>query len=302
MNHDQAAPMLPEYLQGGLDPTQRDAVAAHLRDCAECAALARTHDLLSEALAESEGVAPTHPASEALVAYALAADRMPTEDLARIAGHLAECDRCEQAVAATRQAEARLGRARAGGWLGFLRSRTGLAVAAGGMLLVVGGTAFLSGYWLPRSTAELDTLRFENRRLDAELAALREAAAHPAEEWGGRIELAVFEPPLRGAEPRPRLEIQPGQASVPVVVVPPSLGDLAASDSLRLEIRREDGEPAWDTAMTVGEARRGVQRSRLLAFCVPASRLRPGAYRLELRPGPDAEPLLRIPFDVALAG
>lgn len=311
MNHERASLLLPDYLQGRLGAGDREAVAAHVESCADCAALAHTHRLLAEALVESAAAAePVHPGSDELVAYALEAQGLPTEDLARIGAHLERCDPCREAVQATREAEASLAGGRrswtAGlkGLLAFLGTHLGMICAGMLALLLVGGAVILPLYWLPRMNAVIGELRSENRRLGAEIAALREgaeraAAAVAAVEWSGPIRLPVFEGPRRGAEAERRVELRQGQPFVPMVVVPPSLGDLPDTESLHLEIREDSGRVAWDYFLTAREARAEVAAASVLTFSIPASRLEHGSYVLVLAPAAGSgSPLLLLPFDV----
>ena len=309
MNHDQAALLLPEYLQGRLSAGDREGVAAHLRECDECAALARTHRVLAEALAEAAAAgAPAHPGSDEIVDYALNGDQMPTPDLARIGAHLQQCGPCRQAVDATREAETSLrlgsgaGRSGLAGLLARFRGQGGLAMAAGLALLLLGGAAFFPLYWAPRMNAVIEELRAENRRLGAEISDLSTAAARAPLEWSGAIHLPVFASPQRGEKARLRVEVREGQPSIPVVVVPPDLDDLPDTTSLRLELRHDTGQIAWDSALTVRQARTALSKANLLAFSVPASRLTPGSYVLTLATSPSpAQPLLLVPFDIVVA-
>jgi len=309
MNHDQAALLLPEYLQDRLAAGDRDAVAAHLRGCEECAALARTHHLLTGALAEA-GVAgvSAHPGSDEVVDYALNGAQMPTPDLARIGAHLQSCGPCRQAVDATREAETSLrlrnggGRTGLAGLLARFRGHGGLAMAAGLTLLLLGGATLIPFYWAPRMNAVIEELRAENQRLGSEILDLRGVLARSPREWGGAIHLPVFASPQRGTRTRLRVEVREGQSSIPVVVVPPDLEQLPAAASLRLEIRQDSGRVAWDYTQTVGEARAAVAKANLLAYSVPASRLTPGSYVLTLATGSSpTSPLLLVPFDVVPA-
>jgi hypothetical protein len=308
MNHDQAALLLPEYLQGQLDRSDREAVAAHLAGCEECAALARTHRVLAEALAEPAAAGlPEHPGSDEIVAYAVNGARMSTPDLARIGAHLQRCDSCRRAVDATREAEIHLrrgsgaGRSGLAGLLARFRGHGGLAMAAGLTLLLLGGAALVPFYRAPRMNAVIEELRAENLRLGSEIVDLRGVVARSPREWGGAVHLPVFTSAARGAKDRLRVEVREGQPSIPIVVVPPDLEALPDAASLRLEIRQDMGPVAWDYTQTVREAREAVTEANLLTFSVPASRLTPGSYVLTLTTGSSPTPLLLVPFDAVSA-
>lgn len=83
MKHEQIAGLLSEYRDGALGAAERDAVARHLPECADCAAYLTDVDRLSKALLRrASAPAPTAFQTEAFAARVMSRLPAPVEPLA----------------------------------------------------------------------------------------------------------------------------------------------------------------------------------------------------------------------------
>jgi hypothetical protein len=148
MNHDEAAGLLLDLVDGRLDERTQSVVDRHIENCAECQGWLDTQQLLKRAPAVARR--DDHPSSEDLALCAVRAEEEFEPDRADLFRHLDSCPQCRheldlvrEAVRDARPSPVQLGRP--------TRSATGFpvwrlaAAAAFGALAI--GTLLVAGLW-----------------------------------------------------------------------------------------------------------------------------------------------------------
>jgi hypothetical protein len=285
VTHDEAAPLLPELLRGGLHDDVRADLAAHFAGCDECRSLSVAYDAIAAALRHDPGGASwAHPASRDIVAYAIAHDTLEPPDAGRVEAHVRECGPCHGEVETTRRVHAATGAAEAVPFdLARRAGRPGpnarAALAAAAVLLVLSYPAYLGLRRLPAARSEAAALRAEKESAEQQLAGLESARERAiaelrqAREWSGAVDLHVLEGTARGAgRINETIAVAPGQPFVLFAVVPPQTPATAPpAEVYRFSIDRPQEGAVWSQDLTAAQVREQVRSSGVVTFALPAS-------------------------------
>ncbi|HEY7726862.1 MAG TPA: zf-HC2 domain-containing protein [Candidatus Eisenbacteria bacterium] len=296
MDHERATALISDLAQGRLDPGLAAEVERHVRDCPECRGVwEAASGIRAQVESRGAGFLAPHPTGEEVAAYAVFPDHLPQSQLAAVGLHVRACPICEAEVATARRS---LRHAWWRGWrselLGVdpnpIRALAGPALAVLALALLY--PAYLGTFRYPAALRERD-------RLASAADSLRESGSAPRIEPGesarpgareeGAVGSIVLTGPSRGAGfPVPVLHRRAGQRFVHVLIDHPVAAEARAAHR-RIEVsilRLGEAAPIWsfdgDAASLWDE---GLQAA---GFVIPASRLEPGAYRLEFTPGAGA--------------
>ena len=299
MEHRDAAPLLIDHVRGRLEGESARTMESHVATCAECRGLAETIRRVDhEISAHGAALFERHPTSDDLARWALAADSLPTEILARLGGHVNACPTCRREAELARRAAtpslatALAGRARGlagegmGGWL-----KPALAVAA----ILLAWPAWQGLVAVPALRREVAETRAE---LDA--ARERERAVTPAPEVsGGAGRIVVLGGAMRSTGDGPAVALAEGQAVLPVLIDLESAPALLDADGQLDATLVPAGGGAAVFALRASATALRDPAMRTLTLLVPTSRLSPGAWRLELRrAGAAGAPLYAATFRI----
>lgn len=310
MEHERVVPVLSDLLAGRLAPHEASESWTHVAACPECqGTLGAMHELRRAVAARGVALFEAHPSSQEIVRYAAEEDGLSLQNLAEIGLHVRECPECSREVDLTRRADAatrdtasgspsRLG-ARFSGFRDFRIERLWpvLAPSLAVALVLFAYPAYLGMAVLPRSererenaARELASARTRESTLRAELESAR-GSPGPASDWGGGIRLLFLGGSKRGAQGLPRVVLQPGQPYQPIAID----FDLAAESRRRpppeveVVVRHVPaGEVAWRHQAPASEL--WDPANQAVVVLVPAAKLTPAEYRLELRRSAEREP------------
>lgn len=261
MDHREASLLLVEYVKGGMNADQRQAVADHVAAHPECADTVRFLEQLDADLKRHRGkLLAEHPAAEALVAYAVGADEdLETVERVAVAAHIARCAECFGDLQTVRRVHTELsetpptaaagGGQRSGGWITL-----GASLAAGVLLGVMAQRAFSP------------------------------ASGNPA--WEGPVPVVRLAGNLRG-DALPAFAVPATAPAIPFVVLwdPWQLPGAAVGTPLVIRVEdTESGREVWRLVTTIGEA--WDAGGRAISFLAPASALGFGEKTLAIV-GPD---------------
>jgi len=313
VTHDEAAPLLPELLRGGLHDDVRADLAAHFAGCDECRSLAVAYDAIAAALRHDTGGASwAHPASRDIVAFAMDRDSLEPPDAGRVEAHVRECGPCSGEVEATRRAHEATGPVKAvppalilGAGRQGPNSRAALAAAA--VLLVLSYPAYLGLYRLPATRQEAAALRAERDSVERQLAGAASAREREiadlsrATEWSGAVDLHVLEGAARGGGGVETITVATRQPFVLLAVVPPLPSAAPAAEVYRFAIDGPDDKAAWSQNLSAAQIREQVRSSGVVTFALPADRLPPARYRMRIARVSAAAGrfVLEVPFEIA---
>jgi len=325
MNHERAAELLTEFLQGRVAGVAAEEIAAHLQGCAECAAAAETFRLLKEGAAETVGALDgggandpqsQHPTTEEIATFSIVPKRLGESSMLRVRAHIETCGRCAEEVEITRGAAALTSSAvpasvksAARGSRSPWRGIHTLALAASIGALLLAYPAFRGLVDLPVETENAARLNEETAHLRGEADDLRRSLNRLREEadrsraWSGAVPLPVLTSRYRGAQSEATvIRVQPGQPFVPIAVLPVLPSGAAAGDSFTFEIRREGGDPVWKLDLTAGRIRDELRASKVVTFLISTATLSAGHYELRLQAGgpTEREPIFVAPFRVTI--
>lgn len=259
IDHETAVVLIPEQVQGRLDPLQARHLAAHVDGCRECGELERTYRLLVSACAARS----QHPEDERLVTYAIDRDRLGDDARETLAHHLASCDECAAVITAVAAAERELGRSNVvpiGAVTAISPQRSSprhhwKAVAAAAALLAVGAL----GGWL---------------------ASAHRTIGSSAAGWSGVSSLVLVGEQQRGDDELPQLDLVAEQSVVPLAL-PLTLSPDAPRDArYRVALENSQGVRVWELEISGAELAARLGSSGVLALVVPRDRLEVGIHRL----------------------
>jgi hypothetical protein len=317
LTHEQAAELLLDLPVGRLGESVPADLRGHVATCEKCKSALGIRDMLAEGLRhEGRAAAGDHIAADEVVAFALQKERLPTTDLARIAAHARSCPSCAGEVETVRRAEEAAAPPSPGPIWRLLDSlaragRPQLAAAAAALVFaVLGYPAYLGMYELPRLSGQVDSLRQERVRLEADsaarLGALRSEldweleAARAASRDRGPVEVHFLEPPTRRGESAAILRVSSDQPAV-YIAVPLDPDLVSPAGSYTFAITSAAGfVRAWQVAgADVGRYVESPQGA--VVFSLPSAELVPGAYTLKVstRSGPKEEIVLEVSFEIA---
>ena len=278
MTHEQALPLVSDWVLGRLESGRRHDVEAHVRVCHECQQAADAARRLAGEATLLADAPQGHPSADALARYVSEPDAESVSALARVGAHLRGCETCREDVALMREASRPAWtRAIRAGWHApgaserVLQSALALAV----LLLVFPAWRGLVELPRERAAAEQRLRSADEARARAESAA-RERAARPAPAGpGGGIAALVLQGTARGTSAPPTLRLRSGQPFQPVLLdVTPPAGALAitlARGDTVVWTASGSREEFWDDA------------NRFVGLLVPADALVPGGYTVEVR-------------------
>jgi hypothetical protein len=300
MTHEDVFEQLDGFHRGTLDERAMAEMRAHLTDCEECRALARTYRVLQVSLSSEAGIAEEgHPASERIVAYAEDRNRLDPQLARSMADHLAACASCTEEVERTRRVAESIRERPELDSSGVIRepARTRSwsawgALAAAVLLAAVAYPAYLGLFRLPSARQQAATLRSETTRLEADLERLRG--------WGGAVSLNVLPRTLRDGAEVATVTLEPDQPYAAIaleLLVPRRVAD---EEILRFEIVGPGDEVIWSLEQNAATIRADIANWGVVTLIVPSARMEPGRHSLAVvsvdRPAED--PLLHVTFDL----
>jgi hypothetical protein len=307
MNHDDAAPRLPDLEKGGLRPGEAAEVEAHLRGCADCRELAATYRLVARA---SAGRDPAVPGTEHLSTSEIAARAIdPRGGLAEAqdagARHLAGCPDCAADLRDAREANRVEGLPRPAPRSAPARR---FAIAAA-LLGALAGLAAFAGWQRAGSLAgRVRTLESDLAGLNARVTELNRTiaaadAAADAAHGAGVVSYLFLRSPGRGAAPPERLLLRPGQTEVYLALALDRPRQLPAGPA-EVTVVGPGGATLVSTQVPPAELQALFARGDSLLLRIPADVLHPGSHSVRvLFPAPDGKPgaAVSLPFEVASA-
>lgn len=293
MTHDQALPLVSDWVRGRLDAGQARDVESHVRICHECGEAADAARRLVDEAAHLGGAPLPHPSGDALARYVSEPDAEPVAALARVGAHLRQCDPCREDVALMREAS------RPAWWRAFraLWDAPGAgarvlqpALALAALLLVF--PAWRGLVELPRERAAADrrVQAAEDARARAEDAARAHAARPTPSGRGGGISALVLQGATRDAGALPTLRLRSGQPFQPILL------DVAPPPGPLIVTLAREGNVVWTSSGSREEF--WDEANRLVGLLVPTDVLTAGQYRLELRRGGAETPVFASAFRV----
>ena len=300
MTHEDVVERLDGLHRGAMDERTMAEMRAHLADCEECRALARTYRVLQVSLSSEVDITDEgHPASERIVAYAEDRDRLDPRLARSIADHLAGCASCTEEVERTRRVAESIRERPDLDSSGVIRepatSRSWSAwgaLAAAVLLAAVAYPVYLGLFRLPFVRQQAATLRSETTRLEADLERLRS--------WGGAVSLNVLPRTLRDGAEVATLTVEPEQpyAAIALELLVP--GRVADEEILRIEIVGPGGDVIWSLEQSTSGIRADIASWGVVTLIVPSERMEPGRHSLAVVSvdRPAEEPLLHVTFDV----
>ncbi|HKQ62731.1 MAG TPA: zf-HC2 domain-containing protein [Candidatus Polarisedimenticolaceae bacterium] len=119
--------------------------------------------------------------------------------------------------------------------------------------------------------------------------------------WTGPLSLVLVGDLARGGTVLPAVLLAPERPYVLLGAQFALPADLPAEESLTARITDESGRSVWETHSRTGEARRELEATGAFPLLVPADRLRPGVFSLEIGPERGGRPLLQARFEVRRA-
>lgn len=282
---------LPWWLNGSLDPAEREAVRGHLEHCAAC------RRELGET-ADAGRLYDTHPATETLVAMAFGDPERETGEA--LEHHLERCPSC-RAELELAAASASMEEATDEPLPAFASRRPGRRLAAAA---VVGAALLGSAVFVWQQSLETERLTSQLAATRGRLAELRERWADADAPPGGRgigvpapradhpvLELLPDDLVLRSPEaPDAGARIPEGASWVTVLLSAPGASE---RDSYRIELR-EEGETLWRSEPTAPD------ELGSFTLLLPADELRAAGRTLVVLPAEDsasAAPILRYRLD-----
>lgn len=275
MNHDQAAPLISDWVRGTLARARSVDVERHVAECAECRDAAEGARALVAEVGRAAREAREHPSSDALARFVTDPDSEPIGELARVGVHLRGCAPCSEDVSLMREASAP-------SWWRPIRAWWASAPAASRLLqpaLAVAAVALMFPAWNGLVDAPRERASLERRLSEAEAARARADADARASAGaiarGGGVRALVLRPGARSASVVPELRLREGQLLQPLLldVVPPPA-------PLTARVVREGGGEAWSASGARAEFFDAA--NGLVGLHVPATALTPGEYRVEL--------------------
>lgn len=298
MDHDEASLFLPDLAGGRLERGRADAVESHTRECAACRDALELHRRIAAEVSSHRGALfEDHVAPTLLVEFALDPAALPNSERARVAAHVGACPTCRREAAAVRKAEADATspwRALAGVLRGGALPAPIPALVPAMMVILLAYPAYLGVVRLPQVVRECD-LAHER------LAQLGGTGAGSSGAWaGGPVSALNLAPPARGddeppAEP-PSIRVHPGQRFQPVRVefdLSRSPGD----DRLIVALRAAGEENArWQIESSAAALWDAADEA--INLLIPAERLAPGEFVLEIRQTKTASPIYSAGFRI----
>lgn len=317
MTHDDAALLIPEFLEGRLNETASSEVASHVASCGECSGSSEVYRILALSLrSDSSQQATGHPSNLDIVAYALDGSNIKTGDLARIASHVHGCPTCLHEVTVTREAEvaqrSRLTRSKrfvATRLIQLSRPGVSAALAAGVALIVLVYPAYLGVYRLPSVAKHADVLRAEKDRAEKDVQDLSTSLAqtkddlHRAMTWSGAVDLTVLGSPLRDKTGVMTVRVAKDQPYVLIALQPPGPDNIAGTSDWHVEIHDSSGIAVWHEDLTAAQLQH-FGTSGIVTFLIRRTLLPPsGRYVLSLSSKDTTREgsRLAVPFEIAEA-
>ena len=288
MDHEQAAQILPDYIEGIVGAADASALEGHLASCAECRdSVSMLRRIATELSAMGAAAFDDHPESSQLVDYTLVPAHLAQSDRERIRLHLKSCPTCAKEMASVRSAESwsRSWARDVQGVLGAILAPSRIpALATSALALLLAYPAYLGVVQLPRVASE----RQEAIEALAQWATKpppQVASSKPPAWPGGPSATLALAGGTRsggetaGSEPIPVVHLRDHQAFLPIRIDfdPSALAAEQIVVSLReinspQQLWRHSGSAAefWDPD------------DEAINLLLPADALHPGTYTLEI--------------------
>lgn len=274
MEHDRAQDLMVSWVEGDLDPTQAEAVAAHADQCVSCREVRETMLAVSGLAERRPALFEPHPAASELVAFAVGDSA--GEDRLRLGAHVRACPTCTVEVDVTRHAWAGIAeRSPLWGWSGL---RIG-ALVVGAVIAALSYPAYLGLVRLPRehARAALAERRGAEMRSAQEALSARLGQLEARLDWSGGAPLLFLSAGSRGGKgPAPGITLRDGQPFVQFAIATEVPAGVAA-----MELRILRGETVTFTR-TLATADAWDPQNHTVSVLLPSAGLLPGVYELEL--------------------
>ncbi|MGQ0722788.1 MAG: zf-HC2 domain-containing protein [Candidatus Eiseniibacteriota bacterium] len=294
MDHQEASPLVSDWVRGELGGSRAALVERHVAGCRECRDAAEAVRALVAEAGRMRGAAVAHPPADTLARYVTAPREEPFASLAGVAIHLQGCAPCREDVALMREASVP-------GWWRPIRAWFASApplpralqpaFAAAVVLLIV--PAWFGIVDAPRQRAESEgrvrAAEEARAKAESEAAFLAQRAAEAPR--GGGVAALVLRGATRSAEEAPTLWLRADQALQPLLL------DVTPPDApITVRLVGADGVIAWSASGARDEF--WDEANRLVGVLVPAALLQPGEHRVELSAGPDEPAFFSAAFRV----
>lgn len=291
MDHEQATTLITDRARGKLDSGLSADLDSHLRGCVECqGALEASAALEAQIRSRGPEYLSPHPPAEDVAAYAVFPARLPTARLAAVALHVRACPICEVEASTARRSLS------GAWWRGFKASTLGaeplparalLAPALAVLALALLYPAYLGTVRYPAALRERDQATVAVDSLRGIHETVRPKSAPSIAPSAGGVASLVLAGPSRESRPAvPVIRLHADQPYLHVVIDHPSAAEArAARRPLEITIMRVgETTPIWRVEGNAASLwDEGLQAAGVV---VPADRLPPGTYRLELRVDP----------------
>ena len=243
MDHDRAAGLLGNFVDGTLSNQVEAEIEQHIEGCPKCTEWLAWYPELKSALLIDSG----HPSSEDLALFAVRSQDMAEDDRLGVEEHLQECSECRDLVSRSRSALENPSVVTP-----FRRSlrqvrRWALPVAAGLVLGVFGG-----------------------RELGKTASG------------GGVVPFRVIGPAVRGSQDLPEIALSSGKDSVLLAVDVPRLQGLAPNDLVEIILANDRRNTVWETEIEVEEIRRASADGRMFLIAIPSGVLHQGRFVIQV--------------------
>ena len=263
MDHEEAKPLLSDYVMGELSSEEAASLDAHTSACQECREILVSMGIVRQELQlHGPVIFEPHPDADHLVHYALEDRGLSTDELATIGAHVSACPTCREEVAVTRRAHARSQK-----WWRKLVSpfmvpsfttTPAFQLAAVALVIVLAYPAYRG---LVREPAE------------------------SAQNGLGGVPNLFFEELTRGSSGSNgalTISLEPGQAHLSLILPMPGPHGKRPQLIEAILKRLADGEPVWRQVVPAADTYVSGFRTARANLVVPTSVLSPGKFRIEL--------------------